>query len=630
MGTQGAQGAQGTLGTQGAQGALGTQGAQGTLGSTGSQGTQGTLGTQGTQGTLGTQGAQGTLGTQGTQGSGTQGIQGIQGLQGITGTGVQGIQGIQGIAGAGSTGTSLNIANTLVARNANGDFAAGKIELSGSGSTTVPQLNLNGATNNWIGFNSNGFAPPSSGVRSIGTKLVLYPNIPAFPDYAMGIEADNFWVSLPSAGQGFKWYGGTGLAATLVGNGNFTTIGTVQGTRLISTIPVGTAPLTVTSTTVVPNLNSSLLQGYATATTNTIDTIIRRDSSGDFSARTATLTSITIGNPITTGKLINARSTSGQMLMESTSATAGYVFSYVGGRAGALVAGTQAAIFLYDSLGGFGIGKQDNVGILTNPAGGGATYYFWMDSNGNISINNSITSTSDRLYINGDTRIQGNLNIINAVGVNNKGVLFGTGTGALSDVGFTRLSSGVLKVSDGGAGHGTLNAGFFSGDGRLLTNLVHAKNLSYFTALDNTPPVAGFATLDTRNSIPVLNFDAALNESGIFQGVIPTGSNLISGIKVNIEWMALTGILGNVVWGARFENATHDLDADSFDIFTTGLSTTNGTAGIISTLSLNCTAIDSITQGDSFRLNIIRSGSHASDTLAGDAQLLYVDLLTIA
>ena len=73
-----------------------------------------------------------------------------------------------------------------------------------------------------------------------------------------------------------------------------------------------------------------------------------------------------------------------------------------------------------------------------------------------------------------------------------------------------------------------------------------------------------------------------------------------------------------------------NLDSDSFDIFTTGLSATNGTAGIISTLSLNCTAIDSITQGDSFRLNILRSGSHPLDTLAGDAQLVYLDLLTIA
>ena len=94
--------------------------------------------------------------------------------------------------------------------------------------------------------------------------------------------------------------------------------------------------------------------------------------------------------------------------------------------------------------------------------------------------------------------------------------------------------------------------------------------------------------------------------------------------------MAITGIIGNVVWGARFENATHDLDSDSFDIFTTGLSTTNGTAGIISTLSLNCTAIDSIVQGDSLRLNIIRSGTHVLDTLAGDAQLIYLDLVTVA
>jgi hypothetical protein len=127
-----------------------------------------------------------------------------------------------------------------------------------------------------------------------------------------------------------------------------------------------------------------------------------------------------------------------------------------------------------------------------------------------------------------------------------------------------------------------------------------------------------------------LNFDAALNESGIFQGIIPTGSNLISGIKVNVEWIASTGIAGNVVWGARFENATHDLDSDSFDIFTTGLSATSTGAGIISTLSLNCTAIDGIKEGDSFRLNILRSGSHASDTLGGDAQLVYLDLTTIA
>jgi hypothetical protein len=45
------------------------------------------------------------------------------------------------------------------------------------------------------------------------------------------------------------------------GNGNVTATGTLSGTQLISTVATGTAPLQVTSTTQVPNLNASLLGG---------------------------------------------------------------------------------------------------------------------------------------------------------------------------------------------------------------------------------------------------------------------------------------------------------------------------------------------------------------------------------
>jgi hypothetical protein len=245
-------------------------------------------------------------------------------------------------------------------------------------------------------------------------------------------------------------------------------------------------------------------------------------------------------------------------------------------------------------------------------------------------VGNFITPSGGHLI--SDTVAYGkSVYITNGAATNNQGLLFGNTSATAPDVGFTRISAGVLKVSNGAAGHGTLNAGFFSGDGSRLTNLVHAKNLSYFTALDNTPPIAGFATLDTRNAIPVLNFDAGLNESGIFKGIIPTGSNLSSGIKVNIEWIAATATAGNVLWGVQFENHTHDLETDSFDIFTTGISAANGTAGIISTLSLNCTAIDTLKEGDSFRLRVIRSGDKTpEDSMTGDAQLIYLDLLTIA
>ena len=52
-----------------------------------------------------------------------------------------------------------------------------------------------------------------------------------------------------------------GTQFTVSGNGNVSAAGTFSGTRLISTVADGTAPLQVASTTLVPNLNASLLGG---------------------------------------------------------------------------------------------------------------------------------------------------------------------------------------------------------------------------------------------------------------------------------------------------------------------------------------------------------------------------------
>ncbi|MEB3277208.1 MAG: hypothetical protein VKM92_09615, partial [Cyanobacteriota bacterium] len=45
------------------------------------------------------------------------------------------------------------------------------------------------------------------------------------------------------------------------------------------------------------------------------------------------------------------------------------------------------------------------------------------------------------------------------------------------------------------------------------------KTYAVFTPSDNQPPSSGFATLDTRNSVAVLDFDAAATESAVFVGV---------------------------------------------------------------------------------------------------------------
>ena len=111
-GTSGTTGTSGTAGTSGTSGTTGSSGTSGTSGSTGTSGTSGTTGTSGSSGTTGTSGSSGTSGTTGTSGSsgssGTTGIDGSNGTSGTSGTtGTSGSSGTSGTTGtSGSSGTS--------------------------------------------------------------------------------------------------------------------------------------------------------------------------------------------------------------------------------------------------------------------------------------------------------------------------------------------------------------------------------------------------------------------------------------------------------------------------------------------------------------------------------------------
>jgi hypothetical protein len=158
-----------------------------------------------------------------------------------------------------------------------------------------------------------------------------------------------------------------------------------------------------------------------------------------------------------------------------------------------------------------------------------------------------------------------------------------------------------------------------------------SKTLARFTPRENQPPATAFATLDTRNSIAVLDFDAATDEAAIFSGVIPDYANLASGLKVRLAWMATTATSGNVRWGAQLMRCNTDLDADSFDTATLVTSAANGTSGIVTTTSITLTTIDSVAVGESYRLRISRVGSDATnDTMTGDAELITVEVQQVA
>jgi hypothetical protein len=157
------------------------------------------------------------------------------------------------------------------------------------------------------------------------------------------------------------------------------------------------------------------------------------------------------------------------------------------------------------------------------------------------------------------------------------------------------------------------------------------KTYAVFTAEHNQPPATAFATLDTRNSIAVLDFDAATDESAVFVGVIPEGASLGSGLKVFIHWMASTATSGNCRWGVQFEKSGTDLDSDSFDTATEAHSAANGTSGIETVTEITATAIDSLAAGDRFRLKVFRNADDATnDTMTGDAELVAVEVRSAA
>lgn len=153
------------------------------------------------------------------------------------------------------------------------------------------------------------------------------------------------------------------------------------------------------------------------------------------------------------------------------------------------------------------------------------------------------------------------------------------------------------------------------------------KSFVKFTPADNQPPATNFATLDTRNSVLVLEFDAATDESAVFVGYIPEGTTLTNGLKVRLSWMADTATSGNVRWGVQFEADGTDLDSDSFDTATLVTSAANGTSGIETVAEITATSIDSLAAGDRFRLRVYRDADDATnDTMTGDAQLVAVEV----
>lgn len=170
--------------------------------------------------------------------------------------------------------------------------------------------------------------------------------------------------------------------------------------------------------------------------------------------------------------------------------------------------------------------------------------------------------------------------------------------------------------------------------GILSINGVSAKSktIASFKASDNMPPASSYATLDTRNGILTLDFDDASTEYAVFPSVVPEATNLASGLLVYINWMATSATGSNCVWQAEFKDMDDDLDSITYGTAVTGISAANATNGTpsVATITLSSAQIDGLVSGDNFLLRIARLGGNASDTMTGDAELINVEVRTVA
>ena len=160
--------------------------------------------------------------------------------------------------------------------------------------------------------------------------------------------------------------------------------------------------------------------------------------------------------------------------------------------------------------------------------------------------------------------------------------------------------------------------------------MASGDSLVIWTPLHNEPTSASYATLDTRNQHPCLDFDAALDEFGVFSSVMPR-AYASGGVTVYASIAMSSATSGCVDLTGAFERIGSDnldIDADSFaSACTLSNFAVPGTSGCVITASwahANGAEIDSIVGGEGFRFKFGRSGS--SDGATGDMELLFVEL----
>lgn len=160
--------------------------------------------------------------------------------------------------------------------------------------------------------------------------------------------------------------------------------------------------------------------------------------------------------------------------------------------------------------------------------------------------------------------------------------------------------------------------------------MASGDTLLIFTPHSAEYPTSNFATPDTRNQHPCLDFDASTNESVIFSAVMPQNYKG-GGVTVYLHYAMTSATTNTVDWDVAFERVGDqqlDIDSDSFAAVNSVNDTTvPGTSGYVDVVSCGFTDgadMDGVAAGETFRLQITRDA--VSDDATGDAELYMVEI----
>ena len=389
---------------------------------------------------------------------------------------------------------------TRMALDANGNLTtSGRVaatgNVSGANLTTAGVLEVTGnanvgnigATNGvFTNVSGNGSALSSiTGANVTGTVAAATTAGTVTTNAQPNITSVGTLSSLTATGNVAGGNLTTGGALSVTGNANVGNLGTTQvlatanitAPQLISNVAAGTAPLVVTSNTVVTNLNADLLDGFNSASANTANTIALRDASGNLAAN------FFIGNGSQLTGLSTASISNGNSNVNIPAANGNVNISAVG---------------------------NANVLVVT---GTGANIAGTLNATGNVTVGNLITGAGTGGNISGANVITANTFV---------GALTGNATGSaatvttaaqpnITSVG-TLTSLGVTgNISSGNANLGNAaTANFFIGSGNNLSNIQGAN----VTGTVSAATTAGTVTTAAQPNITSVGTLTALTVTG--------------------------------------------------------------------------------------------------------------------